>query len=171
MTKTGQKILSALIFAALISASHSTQAQNNKAQNWKKSLKLVALDQLEFGTIAPSSNFDGYVEVSPNQNNSSICSHNLTCLYGGSRARFRITGRRHQGIYITLPNQVILRNQAGQTMIADNFQYYASGFGQGIGYINGNGAIELGVGAQLNVQANQMPGAYQGTFEVTVSYQ
>jgi hypothetical protein len=37
-------------------------------------------------------------------------------------------------------------------------------------WVPANTLFEFQVGAQLNVGANQLPGAYSGTFNVTVTY-
>lgn len=173
MKRTPKYILMGLLmtgpFGPHSLAHHKPGHTNGNGGN--KPLKITELDQLEFGTIAPSTTLSGYVDVSPQTDNTSVCDPNLTCIESGDRARFRITGRRNHSIDISISSSILLTNKSGQTMHVDQFRYNASGFGQGFGYLSGNGAVELGVGARLKVGANQPPGAYTGNFEINVYYQ
>ena len=134
-------------------------------------LRITNLEDLHFGTIAPSALVSDTVVVDPSLDDTSTCGSQIACLEGGDRARFRITGRKNMPIDVTVTSSTTMTNGSGGTMTADNFTLHGSGFGNGSGHIQGSGAIELGVGATLNVGANQATGAYMGSFTVTASYQ
>jgi hypothetical protein len=99
-------------------------------------------------------------------------------------ARFTGMGRRNLFVRFQLPNTVTLTTPGGATMVADTFTIgnttdltFIGGNGNGLG--NGNrrwaiqplsGIFTFNVGARLNVGANQAPGLYTATFNVTVQY-
>ena len=135
------------------------------------SLRVTSLEPLSFGMIAPHPQFTGRVIIAADQDSSSQCDQNLTCIISGDRARYRITGRRHQMISVDVSRQATLENQYGQYLTVEKLNTYASGFGQGRAFVLGRGAIELGVGATLVVMPNQSSGAYTGEFEISISYE
>ena len=81
-----------------------------------------------------------------------------------SAASFNVTGEGSQAYAITLPSSATL-NSGGNTMTVDTFTHDAGG-----SPALSSGSDSFNVGATLNVGASQAPGAYTGTFAVTVGY-
>jgi hypothetical protein len=82
-----------------------------------------------------------------------------------SAAQFTVTGEPSTAYLIVLPTTVTITNGA-QTMTVDTF----TSTPVGTGLLSATGVQSLGVGAKLNVAANQAVGSYSGTFAVTVAY-
>ncbi len=82
-----------------------------------------------------------------------------------SQARFLVTGKPGHSYAITLPGPIQITSGLNSMQVDD----FASIPG-GIGIIGGDGTHTIHVGARLNVGANQAPGSYAGTFDVTVAY-
>jgi Domain of unknown function (DUF4402) len=80
-------------------------------------------------------------------------------------AAFTVSGQANTSYSITLPASVTLNGPAA-TMTATNF---LSSIGT-TGLLNAAGTQSFGVGAQLNVAANQTDGDYAGVFSVVVTY-
>lgn len=87
----------------------------------------------------------------------------------GAAAGFSLSGDAGAIYLISLPGDgaVLLDNGAGQSMELSGFISNPSDFGQ----LGAGGTQALSIGATLNVGASQAPGAYSGTFSVTVEYQ
>ena len=80
-------------------------------------------------------------------------------------AIFKVTGVAGEGYDIVLPDPFMLEGP-GDDMLVDGIASTPSGSGVlGIG-----GDQSFGVGATLHVGADQTPGAYTKSFEVTVTY-
>ena len=66
----------------------------------------------------------------------------------------------------------LTRVGGGATMTVDNFTLSVGNglFGSGWYFVPSNTVFTFTVGGRLSVAANQMPGTYTGTFEITVDY-
>jgi hypothetical protein len=76
---------------------------------------------------------------------------------------------------VTLPSSAILTNSAGKTMTVNSFTITSDGDSNPYGRFlrndgTGLGLDTFGVGARLNVAADQPPGTYRGTYIVSVQY-
>jgi hypothetical protein len=76
---------------------------------------------------------------------------------------------------VTIPSSVSLTNGAGQSMTVNGFTVSSDGDSNPLSRLLQNNGIGLGidsfgVGAKLNVGANQPPGTYSGTYVVSVQY-
>jgi Mat/Ecp fimbriae major subunit len=86
-----------------------------------------------------------------------------------TRALFQLTGAPGYVARITLPGTTTLtRSGGGATMTVTTWRATTTA---GLITLNAAGQYVLGVGARLNVGANQAPGVYTGTFTVTANYQ
>ena len=92
-------------------------------------------------------------------------------------ATFNVTGEGAYTYVITLPTTAVtLTGPASNTMTVGTFTVEAGTSGSVSGTTSGaigtlaSGAGQLQVGATLNVGALQVPGAYTGTYSVTVAY-
>jgi hypothetical protein len=83
-------------------------------------------------------------------------------------AQFRVSGTGGASVAITLPadNVVVLNDGQSHTMSLRSFVSSPSGTGT----LDGTGKTVVRVGATLVVGNAQAPGAYFGTFPVTVNY-
>jgi Domain of unknown function (DUF4402) len=145
-------------------------------------LALIKVQDLDFGKIVPRPTA-GTVTVNPD---TGACSVTGTILQVGTCkfAQFTGMGRRNNRVRFQLPTTITLTAPGGATMTADTLTLgtspdltFAGGNGNGLG--NGNrrwtinqasGIFSFRIGARLNVGANQAPGLYVGTFNVTVQY-
>ena len=83
-----------------------------------------------------------------------------------SPAKFVIEGAQNADYSISFPEEVILTDGYGNTMIVNKINselFDAGGSGS-------NGLKELVVGAKLNLEAYQVTGAYSGSLVVEVEY-
>ena len=135
------------------------------------SIRVQELSELHFGTIAPDQHLAGSVRVRPNRNSASHCGHPLICLEGGSRGRFRLSSTRTRFVHIDLPREATLSNTSGATMRVTRFRVHGRNVFRGCGFIRRNIPEVIGVGASLQVGAQQPPGHYRGTYEITVTYE
>jgi Domain of unknown function (DUF4402) len=86
-----------------------------------------------------------------------------------TRALFQVTGAPTYQVGVVLPGTVTLaRTGGGASMTVTTWRSTATG---GTLTLNATGQAILGVGARLNVAANQTPGIYTGTFTITAAYQ
>jgi hypothetical protein len=86
-----------------------------------------------------------------------------------------VTGDVAATYNVTLPSSVSLANSAGNTMILNTFTITGDGDSNPYNRLlrndgTGLGLDTFGVGARLNVGANQPPGTYVGTYTVNVQY-
>jgi spore coat protein U-like protein len=145
-------------------------------------LSLIKVQDLSFGKIVPRPTA-GTVTVNED---TGACTVTGAIMQVGScrTAQFTGMGRRNMTVRFTLPSTVTLTSPGGATMIADTLTVgsapdvtYIGGNGNGNGAGNRryrinppSGIFTFRVGARLNVGANQAPGIYTGTFNVTVQY-
>jgi hypothetical protein len=142
-------------------------------------LSLVKEADLNFGTLI-SGPTPGTVTVST----ASVRTVTGGVIMAGgtvSAASFAGFGRRTQAITISFgaPSILITRSGGTQTMTVNTFTPNPVG-GTGLNQLGNSGRhritsatglFDFPVGARLTVGANQAPGDYVGTFNVTVNYQ
>lgn len=126
-------------------------------------LTITNLASLDFGTITAGRG--GVVRIGPN----STCTQDAN---GGPRlvrgtphsASFMVTGPAQTPYEIILPQAISLSSSKSSILV----NHFTSD--QKKGFMPSNG-LSVHVGADLQVQADQPPGAYKGVFIVTVAYQ
>lgn len=90
-----------------------------------------------------------------------------------SNAIFTLTGMAGKAYTITLPpSTVVTRAGGSETMTVDNFKARPTSAGAEAltGTLSSLGTDSFTVGGQLNVNAAQVDGIYNGTFNVTAAY-
>jgi len=87
--------------------------------------------------------------------------------YPVTAAGFTVTGMATLAYTITLPTTITLNGPSSSTMSIGNFISNPANTGT----IGAGGTSTLAVGGTLTVSSTQTPGAYTGTFNVTVNYQ
>jgi hypothetical protein len=130
-------------------------------------LSLVNTAPLSFGNIIPSASpgtvtIDEFTEAR-------TFTGGLT-MAGGTISAAKFTGLTSppSHLKIDVPNGSITITRSGgtETMQVDNFELN----GDKNDWVAANTIFEFQVGARLQVGANQVPGTYVGTFDVTVTY-
>jgi hypothetical protein len=122
---------------------------------------------LVFGSIVAGSQ-TSLVVVDPSGGRT-VSSGNAT-LVGGTHtaASFTASGNPGQAYTISLPASASLSDGHSHTMSVDAFSCTVNPLASG--QLSGSGSQDFQVGGTLTVGANQAPGAYTGTFNVTVVY-
>lgn len=82
----------------------------------------------------------------------------------GNAGTFTVTGNPNTAVTVTLPSTITLSGP-GSPMTVNNFSSSPT-----TPVLDANGNMTLRVGARLTVGANQAPGTYNGTYNLTVSY-
>lgn len=174
----------ALACAALLAPPALAQTGTGTAQvTIVEPLGLVKIEDLNFGKVAATA-APGRVLVDPNTGTCSVTG--AVSSGGGCQfAEFGGMGVRRFTLRIQIPTTVTLTGPGGATMLADTFTLgtspdlvFIGGNGNGLGAGNRRyqissptGIFTFRLGGRLNVGANQTPGVYNGTFNVTVQYQ
>ncbi len=81
-----------------------------------------------------------------------------------SSAAFQVAGEPHATFSVTLPASIEITSGPSRMTVAG---FSTGGITQAL---DASGRLALKVGATLGVEANQAPGAYSGSFTVTVAY-
>lgn len=172
----------ALVCAPMLAsaAQAQTASTNGTAQAViVEPLALIKIEDLRFGRMAagPAA---GTVTVDPNTGACAVTG-GVVSAGGCGFAEFGGQGRRRMRMRITLPTTVVLTGPGGATMTASTFtlglapdviQIPAPGNSPPRYEIASNsGIFTFRIGGRLSVGANQLPGLYTGTFNVTVQYQ
>ena len=130
-------------------------------------LTLLKVDDLDFGLLV-SSAAAGTATVDPVSGTVTTTGGVTSATAATSSARFTGAGTRRRPVIIRIPrNPITLTRISGtETMTVSNWTLD----GNSTRIIDAYQAFEFRVGGQLNVGANQAPGTYVGTFEVTTEY-
>jgi hypothetical protein len=164
-----------LIFASLlviVAVSNNAKAQSTPSVATATAsaqiiqpLVITKVADLAFGNIAAGTT-SGTVVIDTDGNR--MGDGGITLITAGSvsnAANFSITGYPDATFTIELPTSILIASSDNQ-MTVDNF---VSSLGE-TSSLDAMGESMLNVGATLNVEANQAPGLYEGTFDVTVAY-
>lgn len=163
-----------LLFALLLMALGlaSTPAAAQISTSFSASATVIApigvtkQGDLNFGSFLPSSTNPGTVTIG---GTGAVSATNVTYAGGGSPAAFQVSGQPNRAFSVLVPASGALTRVSGSEQMAISF---------GSSYVNGGisralddtGANTFAMGAQLQVNTNQAPGAYTGSFAVVVSY-
>ena len=135
-------------------------------------LNISITRNMSFGVIAPSATESGTVQSKDG------CSASITCLGDHYHGYFEITGEPGRSINIPKPDDIILSRSGGsETMTVSNITGSGGDRSSWVAnrIIPSDGDLAGGDGngiqGTLLVNANQAPGAYTGSFTLTVEYQ
>ena len=165
--KETMKNLSRVIAAAaiaLVASYQNGQAASASASASATVIAAIAVSKtadMNFGSVVPTSSAANVALSS-----AGAVTSTLTTTGAHSAAAFSVTGGNNETYAITLPTTASLSDGASHTMTVDTF---TSSVGTGT-TLSGTGTGAFNVGATLHVGANQVAGAYTGTFNVTVVY-
>lgn len=147
----------------------SAQATGNASAQIMSALECnqVEGEGLRFGGIFASEN-PGTVTIAPNSTRTEEGGVALFAGLPGGAARFSIVAPS-DNVAVTLPANdvvtIVLDGDPGVTMAINDFTSNADAGGI-LDVLNADG--ELTVGGTLSVGANQLPGLYTGTFNVSI---
>ena len=127
-------------------------------------LSIKNINSLEFGSVSVSSSA-GSVLI--DANGMRFASGGVTINPAGSfaPAKFIVEGKPDADFAIILPNTVELRDGNGNTIKVDNFKANAE-----TSKLDSNGLLEITVGGQINLDANQTSGDYSGIMILELGY-
>ncbi len=159
----------ALLFAApaeLVAATPATQA--DAAAIVLKPLSLIKKNDMDFGTLIESPTTAGTATIDPVTGAVTTAGGVIAVPSATSAGIFMGAGSRNAPYQIRLPKNPITLTRAGgtETMIVSTWTLD----GPTNRKIGANEVFQFGVGAQLAVAANQVPGTYVGSFDITVHY-
>lgn len=131
-------------------------------------LTLLNINDLDFGTLIPTA-LAGTATLDPATGAVTTAGGISAASGATSAARFMGAGTRRRPVIIRIPRDpvTLTRVSGTETMTVTNWTLD----GNSTRLINPYEAYEFRVGGRLNVGANQAPGTYAGTFDVTVQYQ
>jgi hypothetical protein len=140
-------------------------------------LSFIYVKDLDFGTILRGST-GGTVTLSPF--NVRTASAGITLVPSTTQAaEFAGWGSNNQNVDISLSANTITLTRIGgtQTMTMNTFIVGSTPTAQltivprRFRIVSTTGVFQFPLGATLNIGANQMPGSYKGTFNITLNYQ
>lgn len=131
----------------------------------EKSLEIYESQDIEFGTVAGSSDGSGSIILSPTG------ALNTTgygvVIAGNARAgKYKVKGPPGATVLITLPTTAQVSNGSASTTLS-NFTSSPSA----VGTLNSQGKLTILVGATMALPAGQPGGEYSGTFVIFVDLQ
>lgn len=172
--KTISKLLTAAFILAL-----GNNAFGQANTNASASATIVApisiqkTENLQFGSAAAGTG--GTVIIDPDGSRSKSGNVTLVNIGDVSAAAFTVEGDAGREYVLTLPTDPIVITLAGggDDMSIDGFASSLTGRGTLSGSLSTTGTTgtqDITVGATLHVKSGQTPGAYSGTFNVSVNY-
>jgi uncharacterized protein with beta-barrel porin domain len=161
-------LFAGLLFMAISAESVKAQATAtaNAAATIVTPISIEKTVDLNFGAIVPSATAGTVIVGSDNSIDKTGGVTLIPLLGTHSAASFTVTGAATAQFYVTLPTSLSLNKDGGtETMTVSTFTHNATGT------LDATGAEDFNVGATLAVAANQAGGVYNGTFDVTVTYE
>lgn len=128
--------------------------------------QIVPIADLRFGSIMQPATA-GKVTVGSDGSVTTTLTFSATSGPRGP-AVFVVRGEPNRRFLTLLPGPTTISNGTS-TMVVDQFR--SNTIPPGVANLSSTGLYILNVGGRLNVNANQAPGSYTGTFDVTVLYQ
>ena len=158
----------ALLFAASAPARAARPVTQSDADAIVlKPLSLIKKKNMDFGTLISAATA-GTATINPATGAVTTTGGVTAATSTTSAATFVGAGSKNAPFQIRLPTSPITLTRSGgtETMTVSNW----TTDGQTTRRVAANAAFQFGIGARLNVAANQAPGTYVGTFNVTVHY-
>ena len=166
MIRKAKLILPLLLVGSVGVANAATESSDVRAEIVARAITLQNNQAMDFGQILPFS-VPGFVRI---RASGSLSTSNAQVVDATtvSPSRWSVNGVSGGRFSIALPpdNSVELNNLNCSSMQLTTFEHNAGTTPT----LNANGDATFAVGAALQVGANQEPGVYQGTFNVTVNY-
>lgn len=157
-----------LATAALASSAQAATSAGSALVTTVRPLSVVKTDDLEFGTLMAGT-LPGTATINPTNDTRSTAGGTIGSAGGATpmAAHFTAAGVVNAVALISLPGSITLTRGGGtETMTVSAI----SSNGPTLRIFPGTSTIDVAVGGTLAVAANQVPGAYSGTFQVNVLY-
>ncbi len=166
-------VLSCLL--ALFSSGNKAQAAEGRATatiltaiSASKNTNTDTNGDLAFGVIVPGES-SGTVTISPSTSNRTRNGGVVLVASTSGAASFNISGAANAVYTVTLPDTDTINISSGSNIMkVQSFTVYPP---SGSAKLGADGLAIFTVGGTLQIEPNQPPGNYTGTFQVTVSYQ
>lgn len=154
-------------------AQSSSQAVGTAAVEILEPTMLENVSDLDFATISVSG--PGTATINPNNDAMSVTGGVNSAGGTPKAALFQIMPLRRGSVFINVPQVpiVLTRISGTETMTVGNWTVSSNigTIGKGRHHVSaGTTPIQFRIGGTLNVQSNQVPGSYVGTFNVTAEY-
>ena len=143
---------------------HAGSAAGTAIATITRFLSITHISELEFGTVSASS-AAGSVVIDIQGNRFSTGGVVINPSGAFTPAKFVIQGKPNASFTVSLPNIVELRDTAGNSIAVDNIKSSLES-----GRLGDEGALEITVGGQINLKANQSTGDYSGILVVELNY-
>ena len=155
----------ALIWPALFAPAKAADAPVTVSLSVLDSLSVTRIDDLDFGTIL-SGAATGRVEIDEKDGDCSDQGGATLVGSGCHAAVFRISGQPDTRVRIDLSSAAITLSRigGGASMTMDRLRVRGGGNER----LEADGTFTFLVGGRLQIGANQQPGMYEATFDVTV---
>jgi hypothetical protein len=159
-------LMAALLPITAAAAAAPGTASSNGTVTVLGPLTLLKRGDLDFGTLAVTT--AGTAVIDPLSGGRSATGGVIPAGSGFHPATFTGTGNRNSVVNIRLPNKPTTVTRAGgtETMTVSNWTLD----GKSNRKVPPSQTFDFAVGATLMVGANQAPGTYVGTFDVTIQY-
>lgn len=160
-------IMILLLTPAMLTGKANAEALiGSSSANIEQAISIVENNAMDFATILPDMAGD-VVEL----REFSVTSQSGNSVKTGSAwlGIFEITGVPYSVVEVEVTDTAIDLTGPGQTMVVNNF-IRQKGSGTTLA-LDGTGSDLVYFGADLIINANQLPGQYSGTYNISVNYQ
>jgi hypothetical protein len=127
-------------------------------------LSIVNTSSMEFGSVSVSATA-GNVIIGVDGTRSATGGVTINPAGSFTPAKFVLEGKPNANFILKLPDKVELRDGQGNVIEVTNFKSSTDS-----GQLDGNGVLEINVGGQINLDANESSGDYSGTMIVELHY-
>lgn len=153
-----------LVTLGTVFPAHADSATGTTIATITRFLSITNVSNLEFGTVSAGA-VAGSVRVDSEGKRSATGGVVINPNGAFTPARFVIQGKPNGSFTVTLPKRVELTDNTGNTIAVDNIRPSTP-----TGRLDTDGAMELSVGGQINLDANQSTGDYTGILVVELNY-
>lgn len=163
-------------FFAVSASAQSETDQGSASATIVEPVTITNTADLEFGLIPAHSTGVGRVLINArNGNRTHNANTSVLGTSGFGRALFDVTGEARRFVILSTASPTITLTGPGTPMNVDRLRVSRNGGGNRTlprrFRIPNAGTMEIGFGGRLNIPANQTPGTYSGTFDLTVTYE
>jgi hypothetical protein len=156
------------LLALFCSGSEAGAAEASATATIMPAISASKKSDLAFGVIIPSE-ASGTVTITPSTSDRTREGGVVLVASTSGAASFNISGASNTVYTVTLPETDTIKISSGSnTMTVHSFTISPP---SGSARLDSDGQAIFNIGGTLNVGADQPPGNYTGTFEVTVAYQ
>jgi hypothetical protein len=153
-----------LFSMCLTPAAYADSATGTAIATITRFLSITNISDLEFGVVSVSSSAGSVmIDAQGNRRASGGAAINPNDEF--TPARFVIQGKPNATFTVSLPRRVELKDTSGNIIAVDNIRSSL-----GTGRLDGEGALEITIGGQVNFAPNQSTGDYSGVLVVELNY-